>query len=113
MLAAALVPPTRSSTIVLRRDPVTNAVWRKTSQDGSYMFLWSFLGVRNDPLPVEDSYPVRYALQRNMEVRSTRVRPNAILWALEFFVIALLGAYDYLFLCRRRRKVPDFPPARE
>jgi hypothetical protein len=102
LLAALAFLPVRSSTVILGRDPLTNAVWRKTSSSSGYMFAPAFLRRRNDPLPDERSYAVRYALRRSQEVRAIRVRLKAAWWLLELGLIAVLGALDFVFLCRRK-----------
>ncbi|MBM3311958.1 MAG: hypothetical protein FJY80_10665 [Candidatus Aminicenantes bacterium] len=109
-LAALAYLPVKSSTVTLGRDPQTNAVWRKTSTSLGFMFAPAFLRLKNDPLPDEQSYAVRYALRRSLNVRTTRVRLNGGWWLLEVGFLAALGAFDYFFLCRRRPKSDSARP---
>lgn len=100
-LIAALFVPYRSTRVYLNRDTHTNLVWRRTAQEGGYMFLFRYLRRSGERLANIADRDVRYALRRAENVASSRYRLNVSLLALELVVIGLLAAYDFLFLCRR------------
>jgi|GEM_PF-2964546 len=102
-LLAALFVPYRSTHVTLNRDPETNTVWKRTHRSGGYMFILGFLGSSRDGAPDAFDLEVREALRRNREIAASRTDLNTGLLAVEFSAIALLAAYDALFLCRRRR----------
>ncbi len=110
--AAALAVPIRSREVVFQRDPQTNLVWRTTSAWGGYMFLPEFLKRDRSPFPAEDSYAVRYALRRSIEVREVRAGLNFPAVVVEAAVLAVLAAFDLAFYCprRRTRRLP-LPPS--
>jgi len=103
-LAAALFVPYRSTHVRLNRDTQTNVVWRRTSLDSGYMFLFRYLRRSGERLADMADRDVRYALRRAEDVASSRYRLNWLLLTLEIAVVGLLAAYDYLFLCRRLRR---------
>jgi len=111
LLAALAFLPVRFSTVTVGRDPLTNAVWRKTASSPGYLFAPLFIRHRDDPLPDEQSYAVRYALRRSLEVRATQIRLNTGWLILELGLLGLVGALDYAVLCRRRFRPPGRPPA--
>lgn len=103
-LALALFVPYRSTHVLLNRDTATNMVWRRTAQDSGYMFLFRFLRRSRMRLADMADRDVRYALRRAEDVTSSRYRLNLLLLSLELAAVGFLAAYDYLFLCRRRRR---------
>jgi hypothetical protein len=101
---AALFVPYRSIHVTLNRDPGTNTVWKRTHRDAGYMFLFHFLGrPRERPADAFD-LEVREALRRASDIRSSRYELKTRLLAAELAAIAFLAAYDFFFLCRRKRR---------
>jgi hypothetical protein len=105
-LAAALFVPYRSTHVSLDRDTRTNVVWKRTAEGGGYMFLFRYLRRSGERLADAADRDVRNALRRAEDVTSSRYVLNARLMAFELAVICLLAVYDYLILCRRRRRRP-------
>jgi hypothetical protein len=103
-LTAVLFVPYRSTQVSLSRDTQTNFVWRRTTEDGGYMFLFRYLRRSREHLVNAADRDVRSALRRAEDVTSSRTDLNVRLLAFEFAAIGLLTVYDSLFLCRRRRK---------
>jgi len=103
-LTAALFVPYRSTQVSLNRDIQTNLIWRRTAEDGGYMFLFRYLRRSKEHLVNASDRDVRSALRRVEGVTSSRYDLNVRLLAFELAAIGLLTAYDYLFLCRRGRK---------
>jgi len=110
LLAALAFLPVRSTTVVLDRDPLTNAVLRTTSSFSGYLFAPAFLRRRDVPFPDEKDYVVRYALRRNLEVGVTQIRLNTSWLLLELGLLGLVGTLDEAIFCRRRLRRARFAP---
>ena len=106
-LAVVLFVPYRSTHLWLNRDTQTNLVWQRTAQGSGYMFLFRYLRRSGERLADMADRDVRYALRRAEDVASSRYSLNMLLLAFEIAAVGLLAAYDYLFLCRRRRRKQD------
>lgn len=92
LLIALLAVPVTTRTAQLRQDPSSRIVFKTTYPRNATMFLPSYLAARN---PSKDGAAVR--------VRSAQ-------WIGTMVIIALLGVFDYVVLCRlwkRRRPVPE------
>ncbi len=103
-LTAMLFVPYRTTHVSLSRDPQTNVVWRRTAEGGGYMFLFRYLRRSKERLADAADRDVRNALRRSEDVTFSRYDLNARLLAFELAAIGLLTGYDYLFLCRGRRR---------
>lgn len=115
MSVPIFIVPTRTLDISYERDAQTNMVRRTSSKYLGFKFLPRFLKREKGPLLEESSYLVRYALQRHQLFREMRVFGNIPVFLAEVFLIGTLAAFDFVFLCSRRRrrrpiKSPSYPP---
>jgi len=114
MSVPIFIVPTRTLDISYERDAQTNMVRRTSSEYIGFRILPRFLKREKGPLLEESSYLVRYALQRHRIFREVRVFWNVSVFMAEVFLIGVLAAFDFVFLCgsrRRRRpiKSPTYP----
>ena len=103
-LIAVLFVPHRLTRVSYHRDAQTNLVWKQEARRGGYMFLFRYLQrSRERPADVAGR-DFRYALYRTEKVTSDQYKLRTPLLIYELVAIVFLGAYDYVFICRRSRR---------